>query len=100
MSGFIIKAIENDFSLPEGYVELLKKKEREKAEKTRKTAIDACSFCDGFGQRNVKSEMDPSFGLMHQCAHDPEVEKQFEDHKFEDDDLYFKTLKSNDDPGL
>ena len=100
LSGFIIKAIENDFSLPEGYIELLKKKEREKAETARKTAIDACPFCDGFGQRNVKSEMDPSFGVMHQCTHDPKVEKQFEDHKFEDDDLYFKTLKSNDDPEL
>lgn len=83
LSGFIIRAIENDYSLPEGYVELLKKKERVKAEKARKDAIDACSLCDGSGQRNVKSEMDEFYGVLHECTHDPEFEKQFEDHEFD-----------------
>lgn len=84
LSGFIIRAIENDYSLPEGYVELLKKKERAKAEKARKAAIDACLVCDSCGQRNVKSEMDTFYGVLHECTHDPEVEKQFEDHKFDE----------------
>lgn len=83
MSGFIIRAIENDFSLPEGYVDLLKKKEREKAEKARQTAINACPLCDDNGHRNVKSEMDTFYGVLHECTHDPETEKQFEDHIFE-----------------
>jgi hypothetical protein len=82
MSGFIIRAIESDYSLPEGYTELLKKKERNVAEKARKAAIDACLLCDDSGQRNVKSEMDAFYGVMHDCTHDPEVEKQFEDHIF------------------
>ncbi len=82
MSGFIIRAIESDYSLPEGYTELLKKKERSVAEKARKAAIDACQLCDDSGQRNVKSEMDAFYGVMHDCTHDPEVEKQFEDHIF------------------
>lgn len=83
MSGFIIRAIENDYSLPEGYVEILKKRERAKAEKARKAAIDACPLCDNNGQRNVKSEMDTFYGVMHECTHDPEVEEQFEDHEFD-----------------
>ncbi len=82
MSGFIIRAIESDYSLPEGYTELLKKKERNVAEKARKAAVDACPLCDDIGQRNVKSEMDQFYGVMHDCTHDPEVEKQFEDHIF------------------
>ena len=82
ISGFIIRAIENDYSLPEGYLELLKKKERLKAEEARTVAIAACSFCDDFGSRNVKSEQDTFYGVMHECTHDSEVEKQFEDHTF------------------
>lgn len=81
-SGFIIRAIEKDYSLPEGYLELLKKKERSKAEKARKTAIAACLFCDDCGTRNVKSEQDKFYGLLHECTHDSEVESQFEDHQF------------------
>lgn len=84
MSGFIIRAIETDYSLPAGYVEILKKRERAKAEKARKAAIDACSFCDDFGSRNVKSEMDTFYGVLHECTHDPEIENQLEDHEFED----------------
>ena len=83
MSGFIIRAIENDFSLPEGYLEILKKKERVVAEKARKAAIDTCRLCDDFGSRNVKSEMDAFYGVIHECTHDPEIEKQFEDHNFD-----------------
>lgn len=80
MSGFIIHAIENDYSLPEGYLDLLKKKERSKAENAKKAAIDACPLCDGSGQRNIKSELDTFYGVLHECTHDPGIEKQFEDH--------------------
>ena len=84
ISGFIIRAIETDYSLPAGYLEILKKSERTKAEKARETAIDACQLCDSNGHRNVKSEMDTFYGVLHECTHDPETEKQFEDHEFED----------------
>lgn len=81
-SGFIIRAIEKNYSLPESYTELLKKRERSKAEKARKEAIETCLFCDDYGTRNVKSEKDKFFGLTHECTHDSEVENQFEDHIF------------------
>ena len=81
-SGFIIRAIEKNYSLPEGYLEILKKKERSKAEKARVEAIAICTYCDDCGMRNVKSERDEFFGLLHECTHDLEVEDQFEDHIF------------------
>lgn len=84
ISGFIIRAIENDYSLPEGYTELLKRKEREAAEKERKAAINACPLCDDCGQRNVKSEMDDYGCVLHDCTHDSDFEKQFEDFEFEE----------------
>ncbi len=68
--------------MPEGYLELLKKRERSKAEKARKEAIEICSFCDETGMRNVKSDQDKFFGLLHECTHDSEVESQFEEHIF------------------
>ena len=83
ISGFVICAIENDYSLSEGYLELLKKEERDKAEKLRKIAIDACSLCDDTGHRNVQSEQDTFYGVLHECTHDPEFEKQFDDHIFD-----------------
>jgi hypothetical protein len=84
MSGFIIRAIENDYSMPEGYLEILKKTERAEAEKARNFAIDSCPLCDDCGQRNIKSEMDQFYGVLHDCTHDPEVENQFEDHVIND----------------
>jgi hypothetical protein len=83
MSGFIIRAIENDFSLPEVYLAAFKKKERVLTEKARKAAINACPLCDELGARNIKSEMDTFYGVLHECTHDLEIEKQFEDHELE-----------------
>ena len=79
ISGFIIHAIENDYSLPEGYIEIVKKKERATAGRASKSAIDACPLCDDSGHRNVKSHMDAFYGVLHECTHDPNVEGQFED---------------------
>jgi hypothetical protein len=81
-SGFIIKAIENDYSLPEEYLDLLKKDERKNIENARKLAINACQFCDELGYRNIKHEMDPFYGMQHECTHDPGVENQLEEHTF------------------
>lgn len=83
MSGFIIRAIENDYSLPEGYSDILNTRKRTEAEKNRREAIAVCEFCDGSGQRNVKSDFDPLYGVLHECTHDPKFEGRFEDHKFE-----------------
>jgi hypothetical protein len=78
-AGFLIRAIEENYSFPESYLEELKGREAKRKLIDRQTQIDDCSFCDERGYRNVRSERDVHFGVMHQCTHDPEIENQLED---------------------
>ncbi len=80
-AGFLIRAIEENYSFPESYLKKLKGKEAEQKQLDRQRQIDACPICNEQGWRNVKSERDTFYGVMHQCTHDPETESQFEDHK-------------------
>ncbi len=79
-AGFLIRAIEENYSFPEGYLENLKQKESANRAAKRQTKIDDCAFCDQKGWRNVKSERDTFYGVLHQCTHDPKTEAQFEEH--------------------
>jgi hypothetical protein len=80
-AGFLIQAIEQNYSLPDGYYTHLREAEAAEASANRQAEIDTCTYCDQKGWRNVKSEQDNFYGMMHQCTHDPEIENQFEDHK-------------------
>lgn len=80
-AGFLIEAIERKYSLPEGYYAHLRDREAKEAITRRQSEIDACQICDERGWRNVKSDRDTFYGLMHQCTHDPKIESQFEEHE-------------------
>lgn len=80
-AGFLIGAIEQKYSLPETYYAHLREMEEAEIYAKRQKQIDGCPMCDDRGYRNVKSERDPFYGVMHQCTHDPKIESQFEDHK-------------------
>jgi hypothetical protein len=80
-AGFLIKAIEENYSFPESYLEKLKETKSASRAAKRQTKINGCLFCDEKGWRNIKNEMDTFYGVMHQCTHDPEIESQLEDHK-------------------
>jgi len=80
-AGFLIRAIEDDYSFPEGYEQALAEREVKQKRADRQKRIDDCPLCDENGWRNVKSERDTFYGLMHQCTHDPQIEAQFENHK-------------------
>lgn len=80
-AGFLIQAIEQKYSLPDGYSECLKEREASAENARRQSEIDDCPLCDERGWRNVKSEQDAFYGVMHQCTHDPQNESQFEEHK-------------------
>jgi hypothetical protein len=80
-AGFLIEAIEQKYSLPETYSAHLREMEAAEIYAKRQKRIDDCSICDDRGYRNVKSERDIHFGVMHECTHDTEIESQFEDHK-------------------
>lgn len=79
-AGFLIKAIEENYSLPERYFEYLDNIKKQAERLLRKEIIKNCSLCDETGFRNVKSEFDKHYGVMHQCTHDEEFEKKLEDH--------------------
>lgn len=79
-AGFLIEAIERSFSLPDPYLDHLKKIEVDAQRKIKQAMIDACPFCDERGWRNVKSERDTFYGVMHQCTHDPAIESTLEEH--------------------
>jgi hypothetical protein len=76
-AGWMIEAIEQNYSAPSAYLEeLQKRKERELLE-TRQAAIAACTLCDQSGYRFIKSERYPN-GAARKCTHSPDVESQFE----------------------
>lgn len=80
-AGFLIEAIEQAYSLPETYHEYLRAADERKIQENRKAEIEACSLCNESGWRNVKSERDTFYGVMHQCTHDPATELRYEDHE-------------------
>jgi hypothetical protein len=80
-AGFLIQAIEQKYSLPDGYYAHLREAEATAVSAHRQAEIDRCQLCGDNGWRNVKSEKDTFYGLMHQCTHDPEIESQYEEHK-------------------
>lgn len=90
--GFLIKAIENSYSLPESYFDHLNKKqiEKEKAEqkekdliwqKEREVLIAACRLCDEKGNRSIKHPESPKYQATKSCTHDEAIEAKFEDWK-------------------
>jgi len=78
-AGFLIEAIEQKYSLPETYYAHLREREVAEVHTERQKQIDDCQFCDETGYRNIKSDREIYFGLMHQCTHDPVIENRLED---------------------
>jgi Replication initiator protein A len=79
MSGFLIRAIEKNFSLPPKYLNILSRREKEEEDSRLELEIDSCSFCDDFGTRYLKTEDDSEFGEPRKCTHNRAVESQYED---------------------
>lgn len=76
-AGWIIRAIEQSYTLPEGYLKKTKQQATELAAQARRNAIDACSLCNVAGYRLLK-RTDPATGqtieTFRECTHDPEIE--------------------------
>jgi len=80
-AGFLIRAIEENYSYPEGCERALAEREVKRKLIDRKSRIDECEFCDERGWREIKSEQDEHYGLMHECTHNAEIENLLEDHR-------------------
>lgn len=83
-AGWLVTAIENNFTLPLAYLEEQNKesraaatKNRAAAEQGKAAAIAACPLCDSIGWRRIKTEQHPR-GAMKRCSHDPETESRFQ----------------------
>ena len=76
VSGWLIAAIEGNYTLPEAYMEEQKKKREAAKSASAKTATEDCQFCDLNGWRRVRTSDHPN-GAMKRCTHNPETEAKY-----------------------
>jgi hypothetical protein len=73
-AGRLIKAIENDYELPQALVEAMEKERQEKESADRASKAKACPYCQELrGLRYVKGHSGP----VRRCSHDPIKEATF-----------------------
>lgn len=73
-AGRLIKAIENDYELPQALVEAMEKERREKESSERAAKAKACPYCRELGGlRYVKGHSGP----VRRCTHDPAKEAMY-----------------------
>lgn len=75
-AGWLIAAIEGNFTLPVAYLEEQEKKRRAANSTAAKAAAAECQYCDQKGWRRVRTPKYPD-GAMKQCTHDPETEAKY-----------------------
>ena len=76
VAGWLIAAIENNYELPEAYLEAKAKAQEVKRSQQKRRAVESCSLCDEQGRRFIKNERYPN-GAMKPCSHDPEIEAKY-----------------------
>ena len=75
-AGWLISAIEKNYTLPVAYLEEQEKRRRALKAGASKAAAASCEFCDPSGWRRVSTEKYPG-GAMKKCTHDPETEARY-----------------------
>lgn len=77
-AGWLITAIEGNYTLPVTYLEEQERKQKTVAISEKTATVAACKLCDERGFRFIKSERYPN-GAMKPCTHDPKIESKFQD---------------------
>lgn len=75
-AGWLIAAIENNYTLPVAYLEEQEKRQQTSKAKEFKVVVEGCELCDSKGWRRVRTPEYPS-GAMKRCSHKLEVESKF-----------------------
>lgn len=75
-AGWLIAAIEENFTLPVTYLEEQVKKQQAAKSVAVKAVADSCQFCDRNGWRRIRTSAYPD-GAMKRCSHDPEKEAKY-----------------------
>jgi hypothetical protein len=76
-AGWLIAAIEQNYTLPVAYLEEQERKRRAVKTSATKTATDTCTLCDQNGWRRISTTEHPH-GAMKRCSHNPEVEAKYQ----------------------
>jgi hypothetical protein len=76
VAGWLIAAIENNYELPEAYVQAKAKAQEVTRGQEKRQAVESCNLCDEQGRRFIKSERYPS-GATKPCSHDPDIEAKY-----------------------
>ncbi len=76
-AGWMIEAIEKNYTLPDEYLQAKQKEADRKRLLEQQGERDACSLCDAAGYRRVKSEKYPT-GAMKKCTHEANIEAEYE----------------------
>jgi hypothetical protein len=71
-AGWLIKAIENDYELPQAYLEEKARAEELERSKSKRAILEACMLCDSAGFRYLGGKMG-----VKKCSHDPGIEAKY-----------------------
>lgn len=76
--GWLIAAIEGNYTLPVAYLEEQEKKRQAAKAKEHRAAAESCQLCDERGWRIIRTPEYPG-GAMKRCSHDPHSEAKYQD---------------------
>ncbi|MDQ3685646.1 MAG: hypothetical protein M3430_08590 [Acidobacteriota bacterium] len=77
-AGWLIAAIEGNYTLPVAYLEERERKQQATKAREGKAATEACPLCDSNGWRRIRTPEHPH-GAMKRCIHDPKTEAKYAD---------------------
>lgn len=77
-AGWLIAAIEGNYTLPVAYLEEREKNQQVTSVKVQRSAVESCILCDSNGWRRILTPDHPN-GAMKRCSHDSDVEAKYID---------------------
>jgi hypothetical protein len=75
-AGWLIAAIEGNYTLPVAYLEEQEKKRQASKTREQRSLVEDCQLCDRQGWRRIRTQDYPN-GAMKRCSHDPDVEEKY-----------------------
>lgn len=78
VAGWLIAAIEGNYTLPVAYLEERERKQQAAKAGEQRSAVENCQLCDPNGWRRIGTPEHPG-GAMKRCTHDPKVEAKYAD---------------------
>lgn len=77
-AGWLIAAIEGNYTLPVAYLEEREKNQQVSKAKEQQAAVEDCQLCDEKGWRRIRTPEYPN-GAMKRCSHNPAIEARYSD---------------------